>query len=203
MSEGQCRQVTAVTALNQSSMAADGVLLEAVRQGDDVAFEELFERYYPKIYRVLLRVVRTPEDAEEVALDVFLKLYQRPLEQVTDGALAGWLYRTALNSGFNATRSQKRRLGWLRRAATYQRAEPASDGGPAAILERNEEIETVRLALTRIPEKQRNALILRSHGLQYSEIATALEMSNSSVGTTLARGERALKRQLEDEVRFS
>lgn len=181
-------------------MAADGVLLEAMRHGDTTAFEELFTRYYPRVYGVLLRVVRTPEDAEEIAHDVFMRLYQKPLENVTDGALAGWLYRSALNAGFNAQRSRKRRLGWLRKAAVFQRAESTVDSGPATIVERNEEIEVVRHALTQIPEKQRNALVLRSHGLQYTEIAAALDMSSSSVGTTLARGERALRRQLEKEV---
>lgn len=184
-------------------MAADGVLLEAVRQGDDTAFEELFTRYYPRVYGVLLRVVRTPEDAEEVAHDVFMRLYERPLENVTDGALAGWLYRSALNAGFNALRSRRRRTDWLRKAAIFQRAEPAAVDAPDAIVERNEEIESVRQALTLIPEKQRNALILRSHGLQYNEIAAALDMSPASVGTTLARGERALRRQLENERHFS
>lgn len=203
MSEGQCRRVSAVAAASQTSMAADGVLLEAVRQGDNTAFEELFTRYYPRVYDVLLRVVRTPEDAEEIAHDVFMRLYERPLENVTEGALAGWLYRSALNAGFNALRSRKRRLSWLRKAAIFQWAEPAVDAGPAVIVERNEEIEFVRQALTQMPEKQRNALILRSHGLQYKEIAAALDISPSSVGTTLARGERALRRQLENEVHFS
>ncbi|MBA2454165.1 MAG: sigma-70 family RNA polymerase sigma factor [Chloroflexia bacterium] len=195
--------MSAVAAAGQTSMAADGVLLEAVRQGDNTAFEELFTRYYPRVYGVLLRVVRTPEDAEEIAHDVFMRLYERPLDYVTDGALAGWLYRTALNAGFNALRSRKRRSGWLRKAAMFQRAEPAFDTGPAAVVERNEEIERVRQALTQIPEKQRNALVLRSHGLQYNEIAAALDISSSSIGTTLARGERALRRQLENEVHFS
>lgn len=184
-------------------MAADGVLLEAVRQGDDSAFEEIFTCHYPRVYGLLLRVVATPEDAEEIAHDVFMRLYERPLEHVTDGTLAGWLYRSALNAGFNALRSRKRRSGWLRKAAMFQRSEAAIDAGPAAIVERNDEIEHIRQALTQIPEKQRNALILRSHGLQYKEIAAALDIPPSSVGTTLARGERALRRKLENEVRFS
>lgn len=200
MTEGQCRPVSAAVAPAHASLPADGALLEAIRHGDDAAFEELFTRYYPRVYGVLLRVVRTPEDAEEIAHDVFMRLYQQPLENVTGGALAGWLYRSSLNAGFNAIRSRKRRLGWLRKAASFQRAEPATDSGPAAIVERNEEIAQVRHALAQLPEKQRNALVLRSHGLQYKEIAAALGISVSSVGTVLARSERALRRQLENEV---
>ena len=181
-------------------MPADGTLLAAVKLGDSTAFEALFERYYPQVYSVSLRVIGSPEDAEEIALDVFLKLYERPLENVEDGALGGWLYRTALNAAFNAIRSRKRRLGWLRRAATLQRAEPASAENPSDVAVRQGEIERVRRSLARLPEKQRNALVLRSHGFQYNEIASALAISPSSVGTTIARAERALRRQLENEV---
>lgn len=181
-------------------MPADRTLLEAVKLGDPAAFEVLFERYYPQVYSVSLRVVGSPEDAEEVALDVFLKLYERPLERVEDGALGGWLYRTALNTAFNSIRSRKRRLGWLRRAATLQRAEPGSSENPSDVAVRQGEIEEVRRGLALLPEKQRNALVMRSHGFQYSEIASALAIAPSSVGTTIARAELALRRQLENEV---
>jgi len=181
-------------------MPADGVLLEAVKLGDGAAFETLFERHYARVYAVALRVVGSPEDAEEIAHDVFLRLYQRPLEKVVDGALAGWLYRTALNAAFNSVRSRNRRRGWLRRVAMFQRAESQAEASPATVVERNEDIERVRRGLSKLPERQRNALVLRSHGLQYNEIAATLGISPSSVGTILARGERALRRQLENEV---
>jgi RNA polymerase sigma-70 factor, ECF subfamily len=181
-------------------MRADRVLLEALKDGDNAAFEELFERYYPQVYSVSLRVLGSPEDAEEVSLDVFMRLYERPVEKLADGALGGWLYRSTLNASFNSLRSRKRRLGWLRRATVLQKPEPTSIAGPSETLERNEQIEQVRRGLARIPEKQRNALVLRSHGFQYTEIATILSVAPSSVGTILARGERALRRQLENEV---
>lgn len=200
MLKGPFQQVNIAAMPGQSAIPADGALLEAAKLGDSTAFEALFERYYPQVYAVSLRVVGSPEDAEEIALDVFLKLYERPLDHVEDGALGGWLYRTALNAAFNSIRSRKRRLGWLRRAATLHRAEPASSENPSDVAVRQGEIEEVRRGLARLPEKQRNALVLRSHGFKYAEIASALAIAPSSVGTTIARAELALRRQLENEV---
>lgn len=167
----------------------------------DVSFDEIFEQHYPRVYAVALRVTGSPEDAEEIALDVFVRLYRQPADRWDEDRLGGWLYRTALNASFNAVRSRRRRLDWLRKLANLQWAEPPAATGPAEQVERREEIERVRKGLSRLPEKQRNALVLRSHGFRYAEIAATLDIATSSVGTTLARGERALRRQLEDEVR--
>jgi RNA polymerase sigma factor (sigma-70 family) len=185
---------------NESVLPPDRVLLEAVKLGDHAAFEQLFERYYSSVYGVALRTLGSREDAEEISLDVFMKLYERPLENVADGALGGWLYRTALNGSFNVLRSRRRRLGWIQRVANLGRGIPGVAENPAEAVERNSDAESVRRALARLPEKQRNALVMRSHGFQYKEIAAALEIATSSVGTTLARAERALRRELENEV---
>jgi RNA polymerase sigma-70 factor (ECF subfamily) len=193
--------MNAAAVTSQPTTRADDALLAAIRQGDALAFEEIFNRYYPKVYAVALRVLGSPEDDEELTLDVFMKLHQRPVAQTGDGALGGWLYRTTLNAAFNATRSRKRRRSWLDRFSVLQRGERISGTNPADLVMQASEIQVVRKALARLPEKQRNALVLRSHGFQYREIAAILEMKETAVGTTLARGERALRRELEGEVR--
>jgi RNA polymerase sigma factor (sigma-70 family) len=199
-SKGLCKLVSAATVTNESVLPADGVLLEAVKLGDHTAFEQLFERYYSSVYSVSRRILGSPEDAEEIALDVFMKLYERPIERVEGGALGGWLYRTALNASFNELRSRRRRLGWLKRVASLRRTAAGVADDPAETVERNSEAATVRRGLARLPEQQRNALVLRSHGFQYREIAAVLEIATSSVGTTLVRAERSLREQLENEV---
>jgi RNA polymerase sigma factor (sigma-70 family) len=198
--EGPFKYVSAAAVVSESVTPADEVLLEALRLGDHTAFEQLFERYYSSVYSVALRILGSPEDAEETALDVFMKLYERPIDNVEDGALGGWLYRTALNASFNVLRSRRRRFGWLQRVASLRRGDPGEAESPAEAVERKNDAETVRRGLSRLPEKQRNALVLRSHGFQYREIADALEIASSSVGTTLARAERALRKELENEV---
>ena len=179
----------------QLGAASDGVLVKALHIGDNDAFEEAFRRHYPAVYRVLLRLTGSPEEAEDLAQEVFLRLHQRPLAIETDGEvnLAGWLYRVASNTGFNALRSRRR--GW-RRALRWWKLERPLTGevaGPAREAERQEMVDEVRQALLKLKERDRTALILRYSGVSYAEIAAAIGIKPTSVGTTLVRAERALR----------
>jgi RNA polymerase sigma-70 factor (ECF subfamily) len=181
------------------SEPADAALLRAVRLGDQRAFEALFTRHYPRVYAVALRIVGSPEDAEELALDAFVKLHRRPLVDSEEHNVAGWLYRVATNDGFNLLRARRRRLNWLQRAGRLLRRH--DDDDPLGEVVRRDEAELVRRALSTLPERQRAALVLRASGLSYAELAGALEVAPSSVGTILVRAERALRTVLEREER--
>ncbi|RIK45837.1 MAG: RNA polymerase subunit sigma-24 [Chloroflexi bacterium] len=191
--EGDTTDVSALT-LNVS----DATLLHAMRQGDERAFEELFSRHYPRVHSVAYRITGNREDAEELALDVFVRLHRRPLED--DANVAGWLFRVVTNDALNAVRSRKRRLGWLQR---FARSEPVRrlDDDPLDVVALQDDAARVRAALRRLPERQRAVLALRAAGLSYSEIAAALGMRPGSVGTTLARAERALRDAYDTEER--
>lgn len=184
-----------IKASRQLGTASDGVLVEALHIGDNDAFEEAFRRHYPAVYRVLLRLTGSPEEAEDLAQEVFLRLHQRPLAIEADGEvnLAGWLYRVASNTGFNALRSRKR--GWRRALHWWKLERPLSGevASPAREAERQEQVDEVRQALLKLKERDRTALILRYSGVSYAEIAAALGIKPSSVGTTLVRAERALR----------
>jgi RNA polymerase sigma factor (sigma-70 family) len=122
-----------------------------------------------------------------------MKLYQRPLPDSDDANVRAWLLKVATNGAFNAVRGRRRRRSWLQRFA--QRAETVrpEDGDPQTIVSRQDEAERVRAQLMRLPERQRQALILRSSGLAYAEIAPVIGVNVHSVGTILARAERALR----------
>lgn len=163
-------------------------LLERSRAGDELAFARLFERHWDGVVRVLVRLLGDPEAAGDLAQEVFVQLLRRP----PDGSvpLRAWLYRVAINSGYNALRSERRRRNRedaaLAQAALASRT-PAEEAGRA------EERDAVRRVLVRLPERQRLCLALRAEGLSYAEIAAALGIAPGSVGTLLARAERAFK----------
>jgi RNA polymerase sigma-70 factor (ECF subfamily) len=94
--------------------------------------------------------------------------------------------RVALNRGYNALRGERRE-----RARIERLAEPAVQLDPHAELLRAEERARVRATLARLPDRQGKLLLLRHAGLAYAEIAAALELSPGSIGTLLARAERA------------
>ncbi|MEX1157505.1 MAG: sigma-70 family RNA polymerase sigma factor [Thermomicrobiales bacterium] len=174
---------------------SDRTLLQGVRHGDERAFEALFARHYAGVFGVVIRIVGTHEEAEEVIQDTFLKLYHRPLADDDDTNVRGWLYRVATNAAFNSVRSRRRRLGWLQRLAG--RADHHADDDPLDLVARQDEATIVRAHLARLPERQRAVLVLRSSGMSYAEVAGIVGVSTNSVGTLLARAERAFRNSYE------
>ena len=172
---------------------SDRALLNGLHGGDERAFELLFQRYFASVHGVVLRIVGDPGEAEELTHDAFIKLYQRPIVDTDDANVRAWLYRVATNSAFNALRSRRRRLGWLRRFAGRADSRDRDDTDPADIVADQDESRQVRACLARLPERQRNALVLRFSGMSYAEVAEAVGVSANSVGTILARAEKSFR----------
>jgi RNA polymerase sigma-70 factor (ECF subfamily) len=164
---------------------SDAALLERLRSGDSTAFEELFLRHYAGVYRVLYGVVGNAQEAEDLAQETFTALYRQPPRLDGSSAVGAWLYRVAVNRAYNALRSRQRsqrRLGWV---------EPEQQSDPQDEYLRREEREGVQAVLAGLPERTTKLLLLRHAGLSYAEIAAALQIASASVGTLLARAERA------------
>ena len=164
----------------------DDLLLERLREGDAAAFESLFLCYHAQVYRVLYSLMGNREEAEDLVQETFLTLYRQPPPPKADAPLIAWLCRVALNTGYNALRGARRERRRIERIAA-----PPESVDPHAELLRTEERVRVRAALARLPERQSRLLLLRYAGLSYAEIAAALGIAPGSVGTLLARAERA------------
>jgi len=172
---------------------SDRHLLARTRLRDAAAFERLFRRYYHPVYRVVYRMLGDDDTANDVTQETFLTLYTHPPQLHTDGEeIRAWLYRVALNRGYNALRSKRRAQARL--PAVYESvyaAEEAVDPELAAL--RAENRVQVRAVLATLPERQAKLLLLRQEDLKYSEIAEILEIAPGSVGTLLVRAERAFQ----------
>jgi RNA polymerase sigma-70 factor (ECF subfamily) len=181
--------------ISSVSTVSDFALVEGLRASDEEAFAEVFRRHYPTVYTVLLRLTGSPEEAEDLAQEVFMRLYERPLDGGAEVNLGGWLYRVASNTGFNALRSRRRRWNHLLHWARLERPLGAESSNPVAEAERKATAGVIRETLAELPERDRTALILRHSGVSYAEIAAALDVKPGSVGTILVRAERALRKR--------
>ncbi len=157
------------------------------------SFEELFLAHWPLVYRLLVRLVGDPAEAEDLALETFLKLYQRPPEQVDD-RLGGWLRRVATNLGLHSIRGYKRREQYELAAGTGALAE-AAENRPVEILAGEEERRAARAVLAQMNPRQAQLLILRYSGLAYKDIAAALGVAPASIGPLLLRAEREFEKR--------
>ena len=157
-------------------------------------FDDLFRRYYPDLFGLTYRLLGDRSDTEETLQEAFLKLAGSPVLGRPDEEVAAWLRRVCLNLGSNRLRDRRRARERLQRAARLETAEPSGDGGdPSRLALRREEQAEVRQALARLPERQRNCLLLRHSGYSYAEIAATLGIAVGSVGVLLARAERAFR----------
>jgi RNA polymerase sigma-70 factor, ECF subfamily len=168
-------------------------------------FDDLFREHWPHVYRQLLRLVGDPAEAEDLALETFLRLYQQPPPGIEGFNIGGWLHRVAVNLGLHSIRAYQRRERYELTAGKYT-LEETPENRPAEIAARNEENRTARLVLATLPERQARLLILRYSGASYKEIAAALNISPASIGPLLLRAEhefekrhRALLREEEND----
>ena len=170
-------------------MNADSkVLDDDTRQELSGAFEPVFHAYYERTARLLARLVKDPARAEELAVEVFWKLWRNP--PAHRDAIGGWLYRTAIRAGIYELRRQSRRerMGHLLRFG-------AAPSTPEDLHAANEAQEHVRRILARLHPRQAELLLLRSQDLSYAELASALQINPASVGTLLSRAQQAFRKE--------
>jgi RNA polymerase sigma-70 factor, ECF subfamily len=149
--------------------------------------DRLFREYHEPLVRYLTRRLGDRDWADEVAQETFL----RAMRQESIVSERAWLFAVATNLVRDEARKDARRRRRLELLREQARAEEAVEPEPLAI-ERAQEAALARKALDMLAERDREALLMREEGLDYAEIASALELSIKSVGTTLARARRRL-----------
>ncbi len=159
----------------------------------DETFQTLFLENWTGIYRLLVRMVGDPADAEDLALETFLKLYQHAPINEEGANLRGWLFRVAMNLGLHSIRSDQRRQHYELEAGKHA-LEETSPEKPPEVLENKETNHQARLALSQMNPRQAQLLVLRYSGMAYKEIALALGLAPASIGPLLLRAEHEFSR---------
>lgn len=162
-------------------------LAARLKAGERAAANELVDTYYEQIYLFMRRLGHGVHVSEDLTQESFIQAWFH-INQLRDGkALNGWLYRIAVN----ASRLHWRR-GKGRKIANIDRIDlPDRNNDEGDIMERNEQLEKLRNAVLRLPEKLRQAVAL--HYMQYLTIAESAEAAGIRVGTFKSRLNRALK----------
>ncbi len=149
-------------------------------------FEALFLQHYDRVYRLLYRLVGERGEAEDLAQEVFWQLYQHPPRRA-DSNVAAWLYRVALNTGYNALRQQRRRARWDKWLL------PEDNDDLSQQVEAHAEVAAVRRAFSRLAARDVQLLLLRQMDMSYADLAEVCQVSPTSVGALLARAAKAFR----------
>jgi len=157
-------------------------------------FDALFRQHYPCVVGMLARLTGDRGLAEELAADVFCKMAgRRGLFEDKDHP-AAWVYRVAMNAGFDALRAGARRRR-REEAAGAEHHRAAAPPGALDELLREERCARVRAVLSALKPRDAQLLLLRASGLAYRELAQTLGIQSGSVGTMLARAEQEFERR--------
>jgi RNA polymerase sigma-70 factor (ECF subfamily) len=158
-------------------------------------FEEAFTLHHRAVFRAAYALVRDAGLAEDVTQEVFLKLYQHIGSLQNDEHVRPWLLRVAANTALNTIRSRSR--SGVREEEFVAATTMGSGTAPVGVeadYERRTEIEEARRALAQVKEPMRSCLLLKQQGLSYREIAQALSLNETNVGSLIARGRKEFMR---------
>jgi RNA polymerase sigma-70 factor (ECF subfamily) len=181
-------------------------LMLRVRAGDAAAFEELVLRYQQRLVSLLAHLTGRPDMAEDLAQDVFLRVYRARGRYVPGSKFSTWLYTIAHNVAANAHRTLARRHevhladgpGDTGANPLEAAAVAASGLMPARLLDKSELRDVVKVAVAALNERQREAVLLNKfEHLSYEEIAHVMNLSVSAVKSLLTRARDNLREILE------
>lgn len=159
----------------------------------DRVFEALFLEHYPRLVRTLERLVGNAGQAEELAADAFFRLHQHRAQNGWDQNPAGWVYRTAMNLGLDALRSNSRRS---RREERVQREACAGNSGnPLYDLLVEERRARVRRVVARLKQVQGQVLLMESSGFSCQEIAQVLGVRLDSFYVLISRARAQFEKE--------
>ena len=151
-------------------------------------FGEVFHTHYPRIARVIARMVQDPGRAEELAAEVFWKFWRNPT--IPPHSVSSWLYRSAVRTGLDELRRQHRR-GRFEKVFGFLRVAPS----PEQLLAGEQDQQQVRSVLSTLRARDAELLFLRSEGLSYQEVAEVLRLNETSIGTLFRRAQQAFRKE--------
>ncbi len=171
---------------------ADAGLAAATAAGDADAFERLVRKYERPVLSTIYRYVGDRAAAEDLAQEVFLKVWRRAKSFKGKSSFSTWLYRIAVNQCLNF-RKKRARV----KTVPLDESLVADDPGAEERLDADVRAVAIRAAVDELPGRQRMALILsKFEGRPYREIAEIMKTSTSSVESLIFRARRALKEKL-------
>jgi RNA polymerase sigma-70 factor (ECF subfamily) len=186
----------------------DSAIMLELSAGNMAAFDYLLQKYRKPIINFMYRMVHNQAVAEELAQEVFLRVYRSRETYRAEARFSTWLYRIATNLGVNHARDTRHE----RSAATVYLDEPDSDTGTTpdvadmtpgaeAHMLRRERLNAIRQHVMALPERQRTAVLMHKYeGMDYRQIGDVLKLSESATKSLLFRAYQTLREKLKEFV---
>jgi RNA polymerase sigma-70 factor (ECF subfamily) len=173
----------------------EAVLIEAAKAGDQEAFRHIVERYQGAVYNLAYRMLGDPEEAEDAAQEIFVRLYRQLGRYDPERKFSTWTLAIATNYCIDQLRRRRMQLVPLENIIPWARARDAGPEGEALSRESRDEVQRL---LKQLPEKYRAPLVLRYwEDLSCAEIAEILGVPEGTIKTQIHRARKQLGKMLE------
>ncbi len=179
-------------------------LIERLKKGDDSAFKIIVSTWQDMVYNTSIGIVQNAEDAEDVAQEVFVQVYESIEQFKGDSKFSTWLYRIAITKSLDHLRKKKRkkRFAFLQSIFGNNEEEVRHQPDfhhPGISLENKEKAAILFGAIDKLPDNQKTAFTLHKlEGLSYQEVSEIMENTVSSVESLMHRAKANLRKILTD-----
>jgi RNA polymerase sigma-70 factor (ECF subfamily) len=174
---------------------SDELLMLSFKDGDDRAFEELVKRYKVKLFNYILKYTNDIERSEEIAQEVFIRVYRSRERYKVKAKFSTYIYRIALNLAYNEVRDRNRRKTDLQDEFVDKLKEYNT---PEHLYEKKELEAIINREINALSPKYKDVILLCDiEGLSYKEVSKVLNISIGTVQSRLSRGRVRLKQRLE------
>lgn len=181
----------------KADIPTDTELLEKMAAGVTSALEELMRRHEPRIFQFALKIVKSPELAQEISQDVFLKIWEKRTSLNTIESLPAWLFSLAKNQSLNSLKEIARRYAHEEKYAATQ--DERLDG--EAEIAYNDLKKMANALIEQLSPQRKTIYRLKvEQGLTTGEIAAKLNLSPSTVRTQLAKSYQLLRANVSDQL---
>ncbi|HEX7136886.1 MAG TPA: RNA polymerase sigma factor [Vicinamibacterales bacterium] len=174
------------------------LLIQRCLAGDQLAWEQIVRQYWRKVFNVAYKFVGKHDEAEDLAQDIFLKIFKSLDTFDRRANFQTWLISISRNLCIDHYRSVRKERETLdREVDASELAPPTAEPGPVAALEQRDRVMLLKQALSALPDTLRTAVLMRDiQEMSYQEIADRLRLPEGTVKSRINRGRTELARQI-------
>jgi RNA polymerase sigma factor (sigma-70 family) len=189
---------------NDLKFASESDLVQGLQSGNEDSFRYLVDKFQVNVIRTCKGFVHSSADAEDIAQEVFIEIFESAGKFQGNSELSTWIYRIAVNKSLNFIRSSGRKMfisliDKLSSSDNTSVSEPRAgdEMSPDNPIQNNEQTQAINSAMAALPTKQKTAFILSKYDdLSYKEIAVIMGISGSSVESLIFRAKKNLQKKL-------
>lgn len=195
-----------VESMENARREEDRQLIQAALKGDQKAYESLLNKYKNLVYTIMIKMVRNPQEAEDLTQEAFMKAFNSLASFNDEFAFSTWLMKIATNNCIDFLRKKKLRTTSIHEPIrykddTFEFEIPDNSAGPERLILQNERKQMLEAAINSLPERYRYVIVLRhKEEKSYEEIAEILNLPLGTVKAQIFRARELLNKMLKESI---